>query len=37
MAEVTYGNEFRGGRVTLPPSKSVAHRAMLCAALSRGS
>ena len=36
MAEVTYQNTFQGGQVLLPPSKSVAHRAMLCAALSRG-
>ena len=36
MAEVTYQNKFQGGRVLLPPSKSAAHRAMLCAALSRG-
>ena len=36
MAEVTYQNTFHGGQVLLPPSKSMAHRAMLCAALSRG-
>lgn len=32
---VVYGNSFTGGNVTVPPSKSAAHRALLCAALSR--
>lgn len=31
---VVYGKSFSGGDVTVPPSKSVAHRALLCAALS---
>ncbi len=34
---VTYTSAFAGGDVTLPPSKSAAHRALLCGALSRGS
>lgn len=33
---VIYGNEFTGGNVTVPPSKSAAHRALLCAVLSGG-
>ena len=33
---VVYTPGFSGGTVTLPPSKSAAHRALLCAALSRG-
>ncbi len=33
---VIYGNSFTGGDVTVPPSKSAAHRALLCAALSKG-
>lgn len=33
---VIYGNSFSGGDVTVPPSKSAAHRALLCAALSGG-
>lgn len=36
MAQVMYENEFTGGCVHIPPSKSVAHRQVLCAALSRG-
>ena len=36
MALVVSGGEFAGGKVKIPPSKSVAHRALLCAALSRG-
>lgn len=31
---VEYGKSFSGGDVFLPPSKSAAHRALLCAALS---
>lgn len=34
---VVYGSAFSGGAVTLPPSKSAAHRALLCAALSKGT
>lgn len=34
---VIYGNSFSGGDITVPPSKSAAHRAILCAALSRGT
>lgn len=34
---VVYGSSFSGGTVLLPPSKSVAHRALLSAALSNGS
>lgn len=34
---IRYGSAFSGGAVTLPPSKSVAHRALLAAALSGGS
>ena len=33
MAEVTYRPEKIAGRVQIPPSKSAAHRALLCAAL----
>lgn len=33
---VIYGNGFSGGDVTVPPSKSAAHRALFCGALSRG-
>lgn len=33
---IVYGNSFLGGDVTVPPSKSAAHRALLCAALSGG-
>lgn len=33
---VIYGNTFTGGDVTVPPSKSAAHRALFCGALSRG-
>ena len=36
MAQVIYGNQFQGGLVRIPPSKSAAHRQVLCAALSRG-
>ena len=36
MAQVIYGNHFQGGCVKIPPSKSAAHRQVLCAALSRG-
>ena len=37
MAEVVvYGPGFSGGEVTMPPSKSAAHRALLCAGLSGG-
>lgn len=36
MAQVIYGNGFQGGCVRIPPSKSAAHRQVLCAALSRG-
>lgn len=31
---VVYRSSFSGGRITVPPSKSTAHRALLCAALS---
>ena len=37
MAQVIYGNDFKGGCVQIPPSKSAAHRQVLCAALSRGA
>lgn len=33
---VIYSAGFSGGDVTVPPSKSAAHRALLCAALSQG-
>lgn len=33
---VSYQAGFSGGHITLPPSKSAAHRALLCAALSGG-
>lgn len=33
---VIYGNSFSGGDVTIPPSKSAAHRAIICATLSHG-
>lgn len=36
MEKVIYGSGFSGGHVKLPPSKSAAHRAVLCAALSGG-
>ena len=36
MAQVIYGNTFSGGCIQVPPSKSAAHRQVLCAALSRG-
>lgn len=36
MAQVIYGNTFSGGSIQVPPSKSAAHRQVLCAALSRG-
>lgn len=36
MAQVIYRKGFSGGSIPLPPSKSAAHRAVLCAALSRG-
>ena len=36
MHHVEYGQTFTGGRVALPPSKSAAIRAMLCAALAKG-
>ena len=36
MAQVVYGQTFSGGVVHIPPSKSAAHRQVLCAALSRG-
>ena len=31
---VVYKADFSGGHITVPPSKSAAHRALLCAALS---
>ena len=34
---VVYKAGFSGGHITVPPSKSAAHRALLCAALSGGS
>lgn len=34
MYQVEYGPGFAGGRLTMPPSKSAAHRALLCAGLS---
>lgn len=34
--QVIYSSAFRGGQVTVPPSKSAAIRAVLCAALARG-
>ena len=33
-AELT--GAWRGGRVAAPPSKSMAHRALICAALAQG-
>ena len=36
MAQVVYGQTFSGGVVHIPPSKSAAHRQVLCAALSQG-
>lgn len=36
MDQVVYGPGFTGGRVVMPPSKSAAHRALLCAGLSGG-
>ncbi len=36
MFQVEYGTAFTGGRVVMPPSKSAAHRALLCAGLSGG-
>ena len=36
MSQVIFGQEFTGGRVEIPPSKSAAHRLVLGAALSRG-
>ncbi len=37
MHSVIYKKGAVGGEVNIPPSKSVAHRAMICAALSDGS
>lgn len=37
MAEITIKPTKLKGEVTAPPSKSVAHRALICAALSGGS
>lgn len=36
MEIVVYSKGITGGQVHLPPSKSVAHRALICAALSGG-
>lgn len=36
MFQVEYGPGFTGGSVVMPPSKSAAHRALLCAGLSGG-
>lgn len=36
MDQVVYGPGFSGGSVVMPPSKSAAHRALLCAGLSGG-
>ena len=36
MYQVEYGPSFAGGSVVMPPSKSAAHRALLCAGLSGG-
>ena len=36
MQQVIYGHSFSGGRVRVPPSKSAAIRAILCAALAGG-
>ena len=36
MYQVVYGPGFSGGSVMMPPSKSAAHRALLCAGLSGG-
>lgn len=36
MQKVIYKKPVTGGTLTVPPSKSVAHRAMICAALSKG-
>ena len=35
MAEVTYRPARVAGSVRIPPSKSAAHRALLCAALGK--
>ncbi|MFI3325293.1 MAG: 3-phosphoshikimate 1-carboxyvinyltransferase [Clostridia bacterium] len=37
MSNVIYKKAVKGGSITLPPSKSVAHRAMICAALAQGN
>ena len=34
--QVVYASSFRGGQVTVPPSKSAAIRAVLCASLAGG-
>lgn len=36
MSQVVFSPEFSGGRLKMPPSKSMAHRILLCAALSKG-
>lgn len=36
MQNLIYKKPVVGGTLTVPPSKSVAHRAMICAALSKG-
>lgn len=36
MDQVVYSPGFAGGEVVMPPSKSAAHRALLCAGLSGG-
>jgi len=36
MDQIVYGPGFSGGDVVMPPSKSAAHRALLCAGLSGG-
>lgn len=37
MEKVVFKKAVTGGEITLPPSKSVAHRAMICAALANGN
>lgn len=36
MADLKIGNKKINGKVKIPPSKSMAHRAIICASLSKG-
>lgn len=36
MANIIYKKPVLGGTVSVPPSKSTAHRAIICAALANG-